>query len=62
MIMRFPPTTKSRGNNFQLEIDTDAKQFEYGTFLFRSADVTKMKITQLKQLINTIEDNGFKRV
>lgn len=62
MIIRFTTTTNSYGNNFQLEIDTDAKQFKYGTFLFHSADVTEMKKVQLEQLINTIEGNGFKRV
>lgn len=43
----------------QLVVDTDKKTFEYGSFLFHSADINDLTTKQLKETIETLKNNGF---
>ncbi len=43
----------------QLVIDTDKKTFEYGSFLFHSADINDLTTKQLKETIETLKANDF---
>lgn len=46
----------------QLVIDTDKKTFEYGSFLFHSADINDLTVKQLKEVIETLKNNDFVEV
>ena len=46
----------------QLVVDTDKKTFEYGSFLFHSADINDLTIKQLKEVIETLKNNDFVEV
>lgn len=46
----------------QLVIDTDKKIFEYGSFLFHSADINDLTVKQLKEVIETLKNNDFVEV
>jgi hypothetical protein len=43
----------------QLVIDTDKKTFEFGSFLFHSADINDLTVKQLKEVIETLKNNDF---
>ena len=42
MIIRFSTKTNKNGWQYQLEIDTDKKQYQCGSYLFQTADVNQM--------------------
>ena len=46
----------------QLVIDTDNKTYNYGSFLFHSADINDLTQKQLKECLQVLKDNNFTEV
>lgn len=62
MIIRFATNNNTSGWRHQLEIDTDNKQYKYGSFLFHYADVNKMTKKQLDEIVKTLNENDFEEI
>jgi hypothetical protein len=60
MIKRYATKVNKNGLNYQLEIDTDTKEFKYGTFLFVSADSKKTK-KELDEIVSLLIADGYKK-
>lgn len=62
MTIKFATKTNTNGWRHQLEIDTDKKQFKYGSHLFHYADVNNMTKKQLDEIVKTLIENDFKKI
>jgi len=62
MIIRFGSKPTSNGWRWQLEIDTDKKQYKHGQFLFHYADVNELTKRQFSEIIETLDNNGFEKI
>ena len=60
MIKRYATKVNKNGWNYQLQIDTDTKEFKYGTFLFVSAD-SQMTKKQLDEIVSLLIADGYKK-
>ena len=60
MIKRYATKVNKNGWNYQLQIDTDTKEFKYGTFLFVSADSKKTK-KELDEIVSLLIADGYKK-
>ena len=62
MTIKFATKTNTNGWRYQLEIDTEQKQFKYGSHLFHSADVNDLKKKQLEEIVKHLIENDFKKI
>lgn len=61
MIIRFATKTNTSGLQYQLEVDTAVKEFQYGSHLFVSADVHQLTKKQLEEIADTLIANNYTR-
>ena len=59
MIIRFSTKTNKNGWQYQLEIDTDKKQYQCGSYLFQTADVNLMTKKQLEEIEEALLANDY---
>ena len=62
MIIRFGSKPTSNGWRWQVEIDTEKKQYKHGAFLFHYADVNDLTKKQFNELLEALDNGGFQKI